>query len=125
MPFPTLAVVDGTGAQRTINTTPFAGQTTSANSLPVVIASDQSAVAVSDAQSAPFAGAVAMTVGNTFTAQRSVGVLCTVAGNVQMQFPDGSSLTLPVTVGWQMFPFACTQIVTAGTTATATYYNLK
>ena len=80
---------------------------------------------VADSQSAPFAGAVAMTVGTTYSAQRSVGVLATVAGNVQFQFPDASTLTLPVFVGWQTFPFAATQIVSAGTTATATYFNLK
>jgi len=80
---------------------------------------------VNDAQSAPFQGAVAMTVGTTYAAQRSVGVLCTVAGNVQMTLADGSSIMLPVTPGWQTFPFAATQIVGAGTTATATFYNLK
>lgn len=80
---------------------------------------------VSDAQSAPFAGAIAMTVGTTYAAQRSVGVLCTIAGNAEFQFPDGSTLTLPVNPGWQTFPFAVTQIVAAGATATATYFNLK
>ena len=42
-----------------------------------------------------------------------------------MQLSDGSSLALPVTGGWQTFPFAVVQIVAAGTTATATYFNLK
>ena len=41
MPFPTLVVKDGNAATQTVNTLPSAGQTTSANSLPVVIASDQ------------------------------------------------------------------------------------
>ena len=82
-------------------------------------------ISVNDGESAPFAGAVALTVGTTYAAQRSVGVLCTVAGNVEFQFPDGSTLTLPVYVGWKTFPFAVTQIVAAGTTATATYFNLK
>jgi hypothetical protein len=82
-------------------------------------------VSVNDAQSAPFAGAVAMTVGTTYAAQRSVGVLCTAPGNAVFQFPDISTVTLPVFVGWQIFPFACTQIVSAGTTATATYFNFK
>ena len=83
------------------------------------------AVSVSDAQSAPFAGAVAMTVDTTYTAQRSVGVLATAAGNVMFTFPDASTLTLPVYVGWQTFPFACVSVVSSGTTATATYYGLK
>jgi hypothetical protein len=80
---------------------------------------------VSDVQSAPFAGAVAMVVGTAQAAQRSIGVLCTAAGNVEMTFSDGSTITLPVYVGWQTFPFAVTTIVASGTTATASYYNLK
>jgi hypothetical protein len=47
MPFPTVTVTPGSG--QTINTLPNAGQATSANSLPVVVASDQSAVPVSAA----------------------------------------------------------------------------
>ena len=66
-----------------------------------------------------------MAPGTVYPAQRSVGVLCTSPGNVELQFPDASTLTLPAAVGWQTFPFACTQIVSAGTTATATYFNLK
>jgi len=84
-----------------------------------------SALSVSDPQNAAFQGAVAMTVGTTYTAQRSVGVLCTVAGNVAMTLVDASTITLPVYVGWQTFPFAATAINSSGTTATATYYNLK
>ncbi|WP_298353932.1 hypothetical protein [Rhodoblastus sp.] len=80
---------------------------------------------MSDAQSAPFAGAVAMMVGTTYAAQRTVEVICTVAGNVEFQFPDGSTITKPVTPGDSYHPYACTQIVPAGTTATATYFNLK
>ena len=81
--------------------------------------------AVSDAENAPFAGAVAMAVGTAYAAQRSVGVACTIAGNVEFMFPDGSTLILPVAAGWQTFRFAVTEIVAAGTTATATYFNLK
>ena len=45
MPFPTVTVTPGSG--QTINTLPNAGQAASANSLPVVVASDQSAIPVS------------------------------------------------------------------------------
>jgi hypothetical protein len=45
MAFPTLVVTPGTG--QTINTLPAAGQDVKANSLPVVIASDQGALSVS------------------------------------------------------------------------------
>jgi len=48
MAFPTVTVTPGVG--QTINTLPNAGQLTSVNSLPVVIASDQSAVSVTAAQ---------------------------------------------------------------------------
>ena len=121
----TILVKDANGNLQTINTTPNPGQALSAASSPVVLASDQSAVSVSDSQSAPISGAIAMTVGTAYTTQRGVGVLCTVAGNVELQFPDNSTLTLPVYAGWQTFPFAVTMIVAAGTTATATYYGLK
>lgn len=80
---------------------------------------------VSDSQSAAVSGVVAMTVGSIYAAARSVGVLCTVAGNVSFTFSDASTLVIPVVPGWQTFPFAVTQVNSAGTTATATYFNLK
>ena len=80
---------------------------------------------VSDSQSAAYSGVVAMTVGATYAVGRSVGVLATSSGKVTFQFSDASTLTLPVSTGWQTFPFACTAILSAGTTATATYYNMK
>jgi len=83
------------------------------------------ALPVADSNSAAFAGAVAMTVGTLYAPQRAVGVLATNAGNVQFLFPDASTLTLPVIIGWQTFPFACTQIVASGTNAPATFFNLK
>ena len=82
------------------------------------------ALTVSDSQSAAFQGAVAMTIGTTYAAQRSVGVLCTVAGNMSLTLANGSTITLPVYQGWQTFPFAATAINSSGTTATAIYYNL-
>ena len=66
-----------------------------------------------------------MTVGVNYAAQRSIGVLDTVAGNVTFTFADASTITLPVYVGWNTFPFAVTSISASGTTATATYYELK
>lgn len=67
--------------------------------------------------------AVAMTVATTYTAQRYIGVNCTVAGTMTIQFPDSSTMTVTLVVGWQIFHFAVTQVTAA--TATATYYNLK
>jgi hypothetical protein len=79
----------------------------------------------SDMQSAAFAGAVAMSAGQNYQPQRSVGVLASVAGNLTFTFPDSSALTLPVGVGWQTYPFQCTQFNFPGSNAaTATVYNL-
>lgn len=50
MTIPTIVVKDGNGASQTINTTPNGGQTTGANSLPVIVASDQSAIPVTPSQ---------------------------------------------------------------------------
>jgi hypothetical protein len=77
-----------------------------------------------DIQSMAYSGVVALTVGSQYVPQRSLGVLCTVAGNANVQMADGSTLIVPVFVGWQTFPFACAGIISASTTATATYYNL-
>jgi len=104
---------------------PTLGQKTMAAALPVSIASDQSTLPVADANNAAFQGVVAMTVGTAYPAQRSIGIVCTAAGNVQLTLSDSSSITVPVSVGFQTFPFAVTSVASAGTTATATYYNLK
>lgn len=79
---------------------------------------------VSDSQSAPFSGAVAMIVGATYAAGRTVEVDCTAAGNVVFMLSNGSTRTKAVVTGSQSFPYACTQIVPAGTTAAATYFNM-
>ena len=137
--FPTSQAVSGAVSVTNLPSTQavsWSGQTVGVSSLPslpaganvigsVNVANFPSSQSVSDLQSAPFSGAVAMTAGTVYATQRSLGVLCTSSGNVQMQLSDGSSLTLPVTGGWQTFPFAVVQIVAAGTTATATYFNLK
>jgi hypothetical protein len=114
----------------------WSGQTVGVSSLPslpagantigsVNVANLPANQPVSDIQSAPFAGVVALSAGTVYAAQRSLGVLCSTAGNVQLQLSDGSSVTLPVAPGWQTFPFAVVQIVAAGTTAAASYFNLK
>jgi hypothetical protein len=108
--------------QTAIESAPGVAQTTA-----ITIQGNSSGISVpvTDVQSAPFQGAIAMTTGVAYAAQRSVGVLVTIAGNVTFEFSDASIVTLPVYVGWQTFPFAAIQIVSSGTTATATYYNLK
>lgn len=80
---------------------------------------------VFDPNNAAFQGAVAMTVGTVYAAGRSLAVNASVAGNVSVTFPDASTLVFPVVVGFQTFPFAVTEVNSSGTTATATYANLK
>lgn len=75
--------------------------------------------------SAPYAGAAALTVGTAAAVGRAVGVVCTVAGNVALTLADASTITVPVAVGFTVLPFAATTVNTSGTTATASYYNLK
>ena len=81
---------------------------------------------IADSNSAAFLGEVALTPGTAdSTARRSLKVTCTVAGNVAVIYADGSSGVWPVTIGVQTLPIAITTVVIAGTTATATYANLK
>lgn len=80
---------------------------------------------VYDANNAPYSGVVALTPGTpTASLGRSIGIVCTVAGNVSLTLQDGSTYVVPVAVGFQTLPFAVTQVNTSGTTATATYANL-
>ena len=58
-----VTVKDSTGATQTVNTLPALGQTTGANSLPVVVASDQGAVPTTG--TAGTAGDAAITTGGT------------------------------------------------------------
>jgi len=76
----------------------------------------------------PFMGSIAMTDGTVYTAQRSIGFNCTVAGNVIVTFWDGSTTQVPLGVGWQTFPFAAvkwTASGVSGSAATATAVNLR
>jgi hypothetical protein len=83
------------------------------------------ALVVADYQDTPFQGAVAMTTGTTYASQRSLGANCTAAGNLSLTLADGSTLVVPVSVGWQTFPLAVTAVNSSGTTATCNNSNLK
>jgi hypothetical protein len=81
---------------------------------------------VQDSQNAGYQGAVAMTVGTTYAAQRSVKANCTVAGNVSLTLADGSTdVWIISAAGSTVIPYAATAINSSGTTATCTYANLK
>lgn len=77
-----------------------------------------------DSNNAAFSGVTAMTVGTTYTAGRSIGAICTVAGTATFTMADASSLPgVPLAIGFQTFPLAV--IVVASTTATCTFYEMK
>lgn len=56
---------------------------------------------------------------------RQLAILCTVAGNVKIRLQDSTTFTFPVAVGMLLLPWAVTQVFITGTTATATYFNLR
>ena len=78
-----------------------------------------------DAYDGPFSGAVAMSANTPATAARSIGANCTVSGNLNLTFSDASTLTVPVGVGWQTFPFAVTQFSNGSPAPTCTVVELK
>lgn len=71
-------------------------------------------------------GFVAITPSDTVqvAAKRQFQIVCTVAGNVKIMFSDGSTNTIPVSVGLSIFTWAVIQVFVTSTTATATYGNL-
>jgi hypothetical protein len=79
---------------------------------------------IADSNSAPFQGEVAMTVGQTYTAARSVKAICTAAGSVSLVYANGSTGLWQAGVGMNTFPVAATSITSSGTTASCTYGNL-
>lgn len=81
-----------------------------------------------DANNASYGGVTALTNdGATYTAGRSLAIVCTVAGNVKLTFSDASQITVPVAVGLTVLPFAVTSWTVGGVSgpATATLFNLK
>lgn len=64
------------------------------------------------------------TPGTDFVASRYISVIATAAGNVEFTFQNGDLMVVPVSVGYQAFPFSVSKISAGGnTTATATYYR--
>ena len=88
--------------------------------------SDQSRFPVTDSSGGAFQGVVAIMPGTPTTAQRSVGFICTSAGNVTLTLADGSTLTVAVAASsaFQSLPFAVTNVALGAGTA-ATFWGLK
>lgn len=74
---------------------------------------------------APGQGAIALTPDVTARVGRFFAVNCSVAGNVSIAFADGSTHVFPVTTGYTILPYAIAKVNTSGTTATATYANIR
>ncbi|MDR9846994.1 hypothetical protein [Herbaspirillum huttiense] len=70
-------------------------------------------------------GSAAVAVDTDVTPGRQLKINCTVAGFVSVTFADGSTDTISVGTGTSILPWAVKKINSAGTTATATYSNLK
>lgn len=75
----------------------------------------------------PAGSATAMTVGTVYQQGRALLIVvgASGAGNVVVQFPDSTTLTIAVANATTYeFNWSIIEIVSSGTTATATYYNL-
>lgn len=74
---------------------------------------------------APGEGAIALTLDTVARPGRLLAINASAAGNVSVTFSDGSTYTFPVAAGLTLVPFSVTKVNTSGTTATATYANIK
>lgn len=75
----------------------------------------------------PAGSATAASVGTVYPQGRAIHIVtgASGAGNVVVQFPDGTTLTTSVANGTVYeYNWAVVKIVSSGTTATATYYIL-
>ena len=123
MAFPTVNVTPGSGA--TINTLPAAGQNISANSLGVVIASDQATATnplyIADAYTTPSAvtwtSATAVNTSNTVTTQGDDGVLISIVTGSGI---TGGVLTFEVYDGAAWIPVQAGKMNTYGGQTTFT-----
>lgn len=65
-------------------------------------------ITTTDQNGAAFSTAAPMTAGQTYAAGRSVGINATATGNITLITSGGSTITLPIYVGWNTYPFAVT-----------------
>ena len=59
-----------------------------------------------------------------FAPPRAVAVIAQGPGNVAFRFANASAITVPVSAGLTVLPFAATQILASGTTAAASFVAL-
>jgi hypothetical protein len=78
-----------------------------------------------DLGQAPVSGFLAISgPGALVAAGRGIAAVCTSAGQASFQAPDGSSMSVPLNVGFNQFGFAVVEVL-PGPTAACTYTNLK
>lgn len=82
------------------------------------------AASVVDVSAGPIKGIAAVAINTAVTATKALLVSCTAAGNVNLQFADGSTFAIAVAVGTTLLPFSVTKVLTSGTTATATFADI-
>lgn len=71
-----------------------------------------------------YQAASAIALDAPFAAPRAIAVVAQGAGNVAFRFADASTITVPVSAGLTILPFAATQILAGGTTAAASFHAL-
>ena len=66
-----------------------------------------------------------MAVDQAQASQRAVRINCTTAGNVSLTYADGSTDVIPIAAGLNYLAGAVTTVNSVGTTAVATFANMK
>lgn len=59
-----------------------------------------------------------------FAPPRAIAIVAQGAGNVALRFANASTITVPVSPGLTILPFAATQVLASGTTAAASFIAL-
>jgi hypothetical protein len=71
-----------------------------------------------------YRAAVPIVLDAAFAPPRGIAVIAQGAGNVAFRFADASAITVPVSAGLTILPFAATQILASGTTVAASFHAL-
>lgn len=81
---------------------------------------------VTDSSGAAYQGSSVITPGTAAAPGRSVGYVCTTAGNITITLPDGSTMTFGISASadLQTLPFAVTLLTLNGSTA-GSFWTLK
>ena len=114
--------------QATLTAPPLpAGAATNASlaTLATALAGLQTTMTALQQSEAPFQGVVPMTLDQAQATQRAVRIVCTTAGTVSLTYADGSKDVIPIAVGLSYIAGAVTTVNSAGTTATATFANMR